>query len=256
MIYFQALLLAILAGFAEWDSRVGGQNMLDRPLVTGPIVGLILGDVQTGIIMGGSLELVWMGIVNIGGATPPDVVTGGILGTAFAILSGLDTETAIALALPIAILAQSLGILARVINTGFNHKADQQALNGDASGIERTLWSGAAVFFAFKFIPVFLGIAFGSTFVSNIVDMIPQEILEGLKVASGFLPALGMAILMSFLFDKQTAAYLFLGFVLSALLNMSMIGIAIIGAIIAYVVYQNSIQTRDEINSILEERDY
>lgn len=86
--------------------------------------------------------------------------------------------------------------------------------------------------------------------------MIPQEILEGLKVASGFLPALGMAILMSFLFDKQTAAYLFLGFVLSALLNMSMIGIAIIGAIIAYVVYQNSTQTRDEINSILEERDY
>lgn len=39
---------------------------LDRPIVTGPIVGLILGDVHTGIVMGASLELVMMGIVGIG----------------------------------------------------------------------------------------------------------------------------------------------------------------------------------------------
>ena len=140
MIYLQAFLLALLAGFAQWDSRIGGQNMLDRPIVTGPIVGLILGDLQTGIIMGGTLELVWMGIVNIGGATPPDTVTGGILGTAFAILSGLDTATAVAVALPIALLAQSLGIFARVINATFNHRADAYAEKGDWRGIEKILW--------------------------------------------------------------------------------------------------------------------
>ncbi|WRK52797.1 hypothetical protein SD457_21535 [Coprobacillaceae bacterium CR2/5/TPMF4] len=30
-------------GIGIWDSRVGGIWMLDRPLVLGPIVGLILG---------------------------------------------------------------------------------------------------------------------------------------------------------------------------------------------------------------------
>lgn len=237
----KALLLGILAGLAQWDSRMFGQNMLDRPLVTGPLVGLILGDLQTGIIMGGSLELVWMGIVTIGGATPPDVVTGGILGTAFAILSGLDTETAIAVALPIALLAQSLGIFARVINATFNHRVDAVAEKGDYKGVELCLWSGAAVFFLFSFLPVFLGVYFGADVVQQIITFIPDKLLAGLKMSSGLLPALGIGILMRFIYDNSTAPYLFIGFVLSAFLEMSMIGVSIIGAAAAFIYYRASI---------------
>ena len=131
----KALLLGLLAGFAIWDGRVFGQHMFDRPIVTGPIVGLILGDVQTGIVMGASLELVMMGIVGIGAATPPDVVAGGILSTAFAIMSGLNMDTAVALSLPIATLAQSVGILDRTINTTFLHWADKAAQEGDADKV-------------------------------------------------------------------------------------------------------------------------
>ena len=238
----QALLLATLAGLAQWDSRVFGLNMLDRPLVVGPIVGLILGDFHTGVVMGASLELVWMGLVNIGGATPPDMITGGILGTAFAILAGFDTETAIAVAMPIALLAQSLGILVRIINTTFNRRADSYAEAGDAKGIEKIFWLGAAIFFAFSFIPVFLGIYFGADTVQSIVSMIPQQLLDGLRMSSGLLPALGIAILMRFIYDKNSAPYIFIGFVLSAILGMSMISISIIGAAVAYVSYRNATQ--------------
>lgn len=237
---FKALLLGILAGLAQWDSRMFGQNMLDRPLITGPIVGLILGDIRMGIIMGGTLELVWMGIVNIGGATPPDTVTGGILGTAFAILSGLDTDTAVAVALPIALLAQSLGILARIINASFNHKADTLAEEGNAQGIERLLWYGAGVFFIISFLPVFLGVYFGSDVVNAIVQAIPAKLLAGLKLSSGLLPALGIAILMRFIFDKKSAPYLFVGFVLSAFLGMSMIGITILAVSFAAIQFYSA----------------
>jgi len=241
-LFLQALLLALLAGLAQMDSRIFGQNMVDRPLVTGPIVGLILGDFQTGVIVGASLELVWMGIVNIGGATPPDVISGGILGTAFAILAGLDTETAIALAMPIALLAQSLGILVRIINTTFNHRADAYAAKGDYKGIEKILWLGALLFFLFAAVPVFLGVFFGADLVANIVDVIPLWLLDGLRRSSGLLPALGIAILMRFIYDKDSAPYLFVGFALSAVLGMSIISIAIIGAAVAYVTYRNSIK--------------
>lgn len=237
MLFVQAILLALLAGLAQWDSRVFGQNMLDRPLVTSVFVGLILGDVRTGLMIGGSLELVFMGIVNIGGATPPDVVVGGILGTAFAITSGLDTETAIAIALPVAMLAQSLGILARVINATFNHVADKQADAGDYKGIERTLWTGALIFFAFSASAVFLGYYFGSDLVAQLVAVIPAKILAGLGVLKGILPALGVAILMRFLFDGSSAPYLFLGFFLAAYLGVNMMGVAIIGTIIAVIYY-------------------
>ena len=104
MSIIHAVLLGILGGIGIWDSRVFGMCMLDRPLVLGPLVGLILGDLQTGIIIGASLELVMMGVVGIGSATPPDTVSGSILATVFAISAKLDVSAAVALALPIATL--------------------------------------------------------------------------------------------------------------------------------------------------------
>jgi len=88
----QAIMLGLIAGIGILDGRIFGQMMFDRPLVTGLLVGLVLGDVKNGIIIGAQLELIWMGIAGIGASTPPDVVTGGILGTAFAILSNSGVE--------------------------------------------------------------------------------------------------------------------------------------------------------------------
>ena len=241
-LFVQALLIAILAGLAQMDSRIFGQNLIDRPLVTGSIVGLILGDFQTGIIVGASLELVWLGIVNIGGATPPDVISGGILGTAFAIIGGFDTETAIAVAMPIALLAQSLGILIRIINTGLNHRADVHAAKGNDKGVDRILYTGAILFFLFASVPVFFGVFFGAEAVGTLVAAIPERILYGMRMSAGILPALGMAILMRFIYDKTTAPFLFIGFVMSAILGMSMISISIVGAAVAYAIFRGSIR--------------
>ena len=138
-----ALLLGLLGGIGIWDSRIGGMWMLDRPLVLGPIVGLILGDFKTGIIVGGSLELIMMGIVGIGSAT----LSGAILATAFAIVSKLDVSAAVALALPIATLGQLVGIFVRTANGYFVHMADKAAENADFSGIDKALWGGATLFF-------------------------------------------------------------------------------------------------------------
>lgn len=243
----QALALGILAGFAMWDGRVAGQTMFERPIVTGPIVGLILGDLQTGVVMGASVELVMMGVVGIGSATPADVVSGGILSTAFAILSGLDTGTAVALALPIATLGQLLGILDRTVNLVFARIADKGAEEGDPSKVTLALWGGAATFFVTSFLVVFLGVLLGSAVIEDFVNWLPDFILDGFQVASGMLPALGIAILMNLIFDKTNAAYLFVGFVLTALLGMTTTGVAIVGAVIAYVMYQNGIRRKAEL---------
>lgn len=247
----KAFLLGILAGFAIWDGRVFGQHMLDRPIVTGPIVGLILGDVHTGIVMGASLELVMMGVVGIGAATPPDVVAGGILSTAFAIMSGLTMEAAIALSLPIATLAQSVGILDRTLNTTFLHWADKAAEEGEPNKIERAMWAGAFLFFFSEFIVVFLGVLLGSNTISVFVNSLPEFIIKGLTVASGMLPALGIAILMQLIFDKENAAYLFIGFILTAVLGISTVAVAVVGAIIAYIVYQTTMRYKKEMDALI-----
>lgn len=93
--------------------------MLDRPIIIGPLVGVILGDPVTGLMVGGSLELVWMGLVGIGTSTPPDVVVGSALATALAIKTGATYETTLALAIPISLLAQVGAIGVCILNDGF-----------------------------------------------------------------------------------------------------------------------------------------
>jgi PTS system N-acetylgalactosamine-specific IIC component len=93
----QALALGILAFIAGLD-MFNGLTHMHRPVVLGPLVGLILGDLHTGILTGGTLELVWMGLAPLAGAQPPNVIIGTIVGTAFAISTGVKPDVAVGVA--------------------------------------------------------------------------------------------------------------------------------------------------------------
>ena len=69
----QAILVSIVAFLAAIDEYTFGASMMGRPLFTAPIVGLILGDFQAGIMIGATLELMFMGSIMVGSATPPEV---------------------------------------------------------------------------------------------------------------------------------------------------------------------------------------
>ena len=85
----QAILVSIVAFLAAIDEYTFGASMMGRPLFTAPIVGLILGDFQAGIMIGATLELMFMGSIMVGSATPPEVYASSVLGTAIAIQSGV-----------------------------------------------------------------------------------------------------------------------------------------------------------------------
>ena len=87
----------------------------ERPLIVSTLVGLVLGDLEKGLLVGASLELMSLGLVNIGAAAPPDMNMASIIATAFAILSGSNAETALTIAIPISVLGQILGILMRTV---------------------------------------------------------------------------------------------------------------------------------------------
>ncbi|MCZ1183245.1 PTS sugar transporter subunit IIC [Bacillus clausii] len=234
----QATVIGLLGALGILDGRILGQSMFERPIVMGPLVGLVMGDFVMGIIVGATLELVWMGIVGVGSATPPDTVTGGILGTAYAIMTGEGPEVALALAIPIALLAQSLGMLVRTINAPLIHKADRYAQSGNFKKVASLHWLGVFFFFLNGFIPSFLGILVGSEVVNVIIEWIPAVVTDGLGAAAAMFPALGFALLMQMTFSKKLAPFFFLGFVLAVFLGLDIIPVAIIGAIIATVMYQ------------------
>ena len=80
---------------------------LYQPIVTGPIVGAILGNVELGLIVGGTYQLMTIGNMPIGGAQPPNAVIGGIMAAIFACtLENMDPNLAVATAIPFAMLGQ------------------------------------------------------------------------------------------------------------------------------------------------------
>lgn len=234
----EALLLGLVAVVGILESRALGITMIDRPLVMCTLAGLILGDMKQGILIGATLEAVFLGNISIGAATPPDIVTGSILATAFAILSNKGAEAALALAVPISVLSQTLGILVRTIIAQFGHKALKYAQAGNVKGVERMHVLPLILYGLSLFIPVFLGYMFGANIVNSILEAIPDVIMNGLKIASKILPAFGFALLINMMISKKLAVFFFLGFLIAGYLQIDIIGIALFGVILAVIISQ------------------
>lgn len=232
----EALLIALLAGITGID-LFNGLTHIHRPLVTGLLVGLILGDIQTGLITGGMLELVWMGMAPLAGAQPPNVVIGGIIGASFAILANQDPEVAVGIAVPFAVAAQA-GIT--LLFTAFSpvmHKADEFAEKANLKGIAQINYLGMSILFISYFIVAFLPIYFGANAAETAVGMLPQVFIDGLSVAGGMMPAVGFALLLKIMFKKEYTGFLILGFVLVAYLELPILAVALLGTSIALYDY-------------------
>ncbi|WP_270791923.1 PTS mannose/fructose/sorbose/N-acetylgalactosamine transporter subunit IIC [Enterococcus avium] len=249
-----AILIGLIGAISQLESRIMGEIKLSQPIVTGLLVGIVLGDIKTGVILGAQFQLVWMGVSGVGATPMMDVGLGSTLGTAFAIMSGTGIEVALTLALPIALLSQYINVFIRTTLNAFMHKADKYAQVADMRGMARIHWFGASLFFLLGFIPCFCGILFGSDAVNNVVKAIPEFIIHGLNAASKIFPALGFALLMQVTITKKLIPYFIFGFVISAYLSVDVTGIAIIGAGVALLVFQMMSDQKpqtDELEDIL-----
>ena len=258
----QALLLAIWAGFCALD-QFGPHLGFRKPLLASVGVGIILGDLQTAIIIGATLELMWLGVNNIGAYVPPDVISGTIVGASIGILSNTDIDTAIAtgvaVAVPTALLVQQINMLVMTTNIGLVHKADVQADKLNYKGIERLHWAGGFMFFLSRAIPVFIAVFLGANTIDAILAVIPAEILTGFSVASKVIPAVGLAMLLTMMMKKNMWMFLVLGFVLSAYLKLPTLAVALIGAVFAGI--YDLITTRETVTVapnavVIEEEEY
>ncbi|WP_293959222.1 PTS N-acetylgalactosamine transporter subunit IIC [uncultured Fusobacterium sp.] len=233
----ESLLIAIFAGIAGID-LFDGLIHIHRPIVTGAVVGLILGDLRMGLIAGATLELVWMGAVPVGGAQPPNVVVGGIIGSTFAILTKQDPATAVGIAIPFAVAVQACITLLFTFFSPVMHKADKYAEEANTSGIERINYLGLVLLFVFYFTVTFLPISMGAKAAQEIVELLPQWLIDGFGVAGGLMPAIGFAMLLNIMFKKNYIIFFVLGFILATYLHLPVIGIAAVGFIIAIYDYQ------------------
>ncbi len=227
----QAVLVGLIGALGCLDYQLGTLYMF-RPIVMCPLVGLALGDLQTGLAVGASLELLFMGSISIGAYVPPNETIGGVLACAFAISLGEGTEAAIALAMPIAVLSLAIGNLLQPIWPFFVDKADSFAKKGNLKGIYAVHW-GIGLWGCVEYF-LLCGGAFllGVDAIQGILDWIPSFILDGFGVAANLLPAMGFAMLGRLVITKKLVPFYFLGFLLCSYMGVPVLGVAILAIII------------------------
>lgn len=274
--WWQILLLTLYAGYQILD-ELNWYTCAGSAVFSGMITGLIMGDLQTGLFIGGSMQLTVLGVGTFGGASRIDANSGTLVATAFAVGVGMNPETALAaIGVPVAAILVYTDIAGRFANTFFGHMcdADIEKMNWGAYNVHYLL--GAVSWMLSRMIPVFLALAFGQGLVEGITTALNGDLKwlgDGLSVAGGALPAVGFAILLRYLPVKKHVAYLLLGFVVAALFgtaftsimnlnanivavngalgkgavdmvgmfnNMSMLAIAIIGFALSLLYYKNN----------------
>lgn len=250
----QALLVGLVSVIGTLDDFFG-LSMIQRPIVMGTLVGLVLGDVQQGIIIGATLELAFMGVMIIGIAQSINVLVGGILGTALAILTNSGPEVALALAVPAGILYNLIKSGIYILKQAWVRKVDNAAERGDYKSIEHSHYQLFALLVIITFAVVFLTVYAGAPAVKAIVEAIPEVIMTGLSAGTKLLPALGFAMLLNMIWSKEIGAFYFLGFIFASFLNMPTIGVAIIGGVAAAIAYFFVNQSNEEVTAAIEQNE-
>lgn len=214
-----------------------GHIQISRPVFAGPIIGLLMGDLETGLIVGGTVEMMFMGVFPVGGSVPPNAQFAGMMSTVLAIASGGNPEVGIALAYPIGVFAQFVLLLDYNVNLLIIHRADRQIMGGKASAVNQNLMLCLLCMFSCWVLSSFLGIYLGSTWVESFYAGLPEWLRQGLSVAGGIMPAMGMAMLLKMMDFRKFWAFLMVGYVLTAYLNMNILSIAILSTGVAVAVY-------------------
>ena len=131
----QLIAIFIVSAIAGMGS-VLDEFQTHRPLIACTLVGAILGDMTTGIIIGGTLEMIALGWMNIGAAMAPDAALASVISTILVIAGHQSIGAGIAIAMPLAAAGQVLTIICRTITVFFQHKADGFAQEGNLRGID------------------------------------------------------------------------------------------------------------------------
>ncbi len=236
---------ALLVAFIYWlgqvlDNWLGWQT-ITRPIVFGPLAGLLCGDLTTGVILGAELEAVYMGVSSIGGEAPSNYQAATVLCVGFVLLSGADQATGLALAVTVGTLINAVKPITDALAISLHPIFMRIAETGNYKKFRIAMW--LQVFFVSQLVPtivVFIVALGGEMGLSLFIENCPAFILNGLSAASNMLVVVGLCLTTQAIWGGMTTVmYVLLGFILTKYLGLGTLPVAIIGTVIAFAYFMN-----------------
>ena len=210
--FIQGFLLALLAFVVGMDFYLEVFFWF-RPIIVGTLTGLILGDVQTGVIGGGIAELAFAGLTPAGGSQPPNPILAGLMTPVISFTTGLNAVQSLALALPFSFLMQYVVLMFWSTYSFLMPKLDEYAKKSETKKfIMLNVLSLVFVGLVYAIV-VFLSAYLAQNSMREIVSKMPEWLAHGFSIIGGVLPAIGFAMLLKIMLKGWLVPYLLFGLI-------------------------------------------
>lgn len=232
------IILIIIVAFLAGMEGILDEFQFHQPLVACTLIGLVSGQLEAGIILGGTLQMIALGWANIGAAVAPDAALASVASAIILVLGGQGVNgvsTAIAVAIPLAVAGLFLTMIARTISVPIVHRMDAAAANAEFKKME--LWHISAICMqglriaipaaALLFIP--------PETVADFLNSMPSWLTEGMAIGGGMVVAVGYAMVINMMATKQVWPFFAIGFCLAAVHELTLIALGAIAVALAFL---------------------
>ena len=230
------MILVVFVAFLAGMEGILDEFQFHQPLVACTLIGLVTGNLEVGIILGGSLQMIALGWANIGAAVAPDAALASVAAAIILVLGGqgkAGIPSAIAIAIPLAVAGLFLTMLVRTLAVPIVHMMDKAASEGNFRKIEVLQVAAIAMQGVRIAIPAAALLFIPAETVKNTLEMMPAWLTDGMAIGGGMVVAVGYALNM--MATKEVWPFFVLGFVIAAISEITLIGIGAIGVALALI---------------------
>ena len=248
--WLQAIILGIFACLSSMPGMGGttiGNYTLGRPLVAGLVCGIVLGDIQAGVLVGAAMQVVYIALVTPGGTVSADVRAVSYIGIPLAMLAlnsyGLDPASAkgISMATSFGAMVGTIGTVlfygTATINLVWQHIGWQAVEKGEFKRlyvVDMVLpWISHIIC---SFLPAVVMCKLGVPVVEAIKTTLPMDgiAMKTLFTVGSLLPCVGIAILLKQVVTKAVDFIpFFFGFTLAASMGLNLVSVTVVAAMFA-----------------------
>lgn len=199
---------------------------------------LVTGNLEAGIVLGGTLQMIALGWANIGAAVAPDAALASVASAIILVLGGQGVKgvpSAIAIAVPLAVAGLFLTMIVRTIAVPIVHLMDAAAEEGNIRKVE--MWHIIAVCLqgvriavpaaALLFIP--------AQTVQSFLESMPAWLTDGMAIGGGMVVAVGYALVINMMATKEVWPFFVIGFVVAAISQLTLIALGALGVALALI---------------------
>ena len=233
-----SIVLVVIVAFLAGMEGVMDEFQFHQPLVACTLIGLVTGNLEAGVILGGTLQMIALGWANIGAAIAPDAALASVASAIILVLGGQGAEgvsTAIAVAIPLAVAGLFLTMIVRTLSVACVHRMDAAAEKGNFKGVEA--WHIVAVIMQGLriAIPAAALLVIPAETVQGFLESMPAWLTDGMSIGGGMVVAVGYAMVINMMATKEVWPFFAIGFCLAAISDLTLIALGAIALSLAFI---------------------